>query len=61
MNEEKTINDQELEKVAGGIGAPNGPQVSYSLMWYRCPNCGMELTLSAALMCPECGTQMIKS
>ena len=60
MSEEKTINDQKLEKAAGGIGVPGGPQLSYSVMRYRCPNCGRELARSSAPTCPKCGVQMIK-
>ena len=65
MNEEKTIDEQELEKATGGIfGGPGGPEMSsvYVLAHYRCPDCGRELTRSQILtdtpVCPKCGKEM---
>ena len=62
MNEKKTINDQELEQAAGGVGVPGGPQLTYTQTRYRCPACGRELIdrKSVTPACPKCGTQMRK-
>ena len=67
MNEEKMINEQELEKATGGIfGGPGGPDLASmnGLAHYRCPDCGRELVRSKILtetpVCPECGKEMLR-
>lgn len=55
MSEEKKVNEQELEKVAGGIDR-------LPTVVYRCPNCGREVSKTTGLMAPlcnDCGTRMV--
>lgn len=55
------LNDQELQKTAGGVGGADHPSLKSlkeSVVFKYCPHCGEVLVRKEKETCPNCGSPL---
>lgn len=54
MDEKKTISEEELEKISGGLDAPDPQPLPTGAVDYICPRCGHTIAASTRDMVVTC-------